>query len=137
MGGAWLNLLLDTHIWLWSHLEPKRLSKKVDRALRDARNELWLSPISVWEFFLLLEHDRVRIRAGKTPSAWVAEAFASNPMHDAAVSREVAIEAGSVRLEHQDPADRLLVATARVYDLTLVTADDRLHSKGWRFLANT
>jgi PIN domain nuclease of toxin-antitoxin system len=90
----------------------------------------------VWEFFLLLEHDRLRLKGDKTPTSWVAEALASKPLRDAALSREVAVEAGSVRLEHQDPADRLIVATARVYDLTLVTADDRLHRKGWSVLAN-
>jgi PIN domain nuclease of toxin-antitoxin system len=131
-----VNLLLDTHIWLWSHLEPRRLAPKVARSLRDARNQLWLSPVSVWEFFLLLEHDRLRLKGDKTPTSWVAEALASKPLRDAALSREVAVEAGSVRLEHQDPADRLIVATARVYDLTLVTADDRLHRKGWSVLAN-
>jgi PIN domain nuclease of toxin-antitoxin system len=131
-----LNLLLDTHIWLWSHLEPQRLSKKVERALRKAANELWLSPVSIWEFFLLVEHDHLRIRAGRTATAWLAEAVATKPMRDAAMTRAVAVEAGSVRLGHADPADRLLVATARAYDLTLVTADERLHGAGWRVLAN-
>jgi len=136
VGSGRLNLLLDTHIWLWSHLEPKRLSRRVERALTKAGNELWLSPISIWEFFLLVEHGHLRIHAGRTPTAWVAEALAARPMRDAAMSREVAVEAASVRLGHGDAADHLVVATARVYDLTLVTADDRLHRTGWRFLAN-
>src|SRR5262245_15865275 len=49
--GGRLKLLLDTHIWLWSQLAPERLSKKVARALEAPTSELWLSPISVWEFF--------------------------------------------------------------------------------------
>jgi PIN domain nuclease of toxin-antitoxin system len=131
-----LRLLLDTHIWLWSHLDPKRLSSKVARALTRTGNELWLSPVSVWEFFLLVEHDRLHLHAGRTPTTWVSDALSSRPMNDATLTRQVAAEAGSVRLGHTDPADRLLVATARVYDLTLVTADDRLHRPGWRYLAN-
>jgi PIN domain nuclease of toxin-antitoxin system len=132
-----VNLLLDTHIWLWSHAEPERLTKRVLAALADDRNQLWLSPISIWEFLLLAERGRVRVREGSTPPDWVEAALSRVPMHDATLSREVAIRSRSVRLEHDDPADRFLAATADVYELTLVTADDRmLRGKGFRTLAN-
>lgn len=132
-----MNLLLDTHIWLWSHAEPERLTKRVSAALADDRNRLWLSPISIWEFLLLAERGRVRVREGSTPPDWVEAALSRVPMHDAPLSREVAIRSRSVRLEHDDPADRFLAATADVYELTLVTADDRvLRGKGFRTLAN-
>jgi PIN domain nuclease of toxin-antitoxin system len=132
-----VNLLLDTHIWLWSHAAPERLTKRVSAALADDRNQLWLSPISIWEFLLLAERGRVRVREGSTPPDWVEAALSRVPMHDAPLSREVAIRSRSVRLEHDDPADRFLAATADVYELTLVTADDRmLRGKGFRTLAN-
>jgi PIN domain nuclease of toxin-antitoxin system len=132
-----VNLLLDTHIWLWSHAEPERLTKRVTAALAADRNQLWLSPISIWEFLLLAERGRVRVRGGSAPPDWVEAALSRVPMHDAPLSREVAIRSRSVRLEHDDPADRFLAATADVYELTLVTADDRvLRGKGFRTLAN-
>jgi len=132
-----VNLLLDTHIWLWSHAEPERLTKRVRAALAADRNQLWLSPISIWEFLLLAERGRVRVREGSAPPDWVEAALSRVPMHDAPLSREVAIRSRSVRLEHEDPADRFLAATADVYELTLVTADDRmLRGKGFRTLAN-
>jgi PIN domain nuclease of toxin-antitoxin system len=132
-----VNLLLDTHIWVWSHSEPERLSKRVAAALVDEGNDLWLSPISVWEFLLLAERGRVRPRDQATPSEWVEAALARAPMHDAALSREVALRSRSVRLEHEDPADRFLAATADIYDLKLVTADQRLlRGKGFCTLAN-
>jgi PIN domain nuclease of toxin-antitoxin system len=131
-----VNLLLDTHIWLWSHAEPDRLTRRVTEALVDERNELWLSPISVWEFLLLAERGRVRVRDGTAPD-WVDAALSRAPMHDAPLSREVAVRTRSVRLAHEDPADRFLVATADVYELTLITADERLlRGKGFRTLAN-
>lgn len=131
-----MKLLLDTHIWLWSHVEPERLAKRVAAALTGERNQLWLSPISIWEFLLLAEHGRVRVRDG-TASGWVEAALARVPLHDAPLSREVAIRSRSVRVDHDDPADRFLAATADVYDLTLVTADERLlGGKGFRTLAN-
>ena len=132
-----MKLLLDTHIWLWSHAEPERLTKRVAAALADERNQLWLSPISIWEFLLLAERGRVRVRDGTAPPDWVEAALSRAPMHDAPLSREVAVRSRSVRLDHEDPADRFLAATADVYELTLVTADDRvLRGKGFRTLAN-
>ena len=132
-----MNLLLDTHIWLWSHAEPERLTKRVTAALADESNQLWLSPISIWEFLLLAEHGRVRVQDGTAPPEWVEAALARAPMHDAPLSREVAVRSRSVRVEHEDPADRFLAATADVYELTLVTADERLlRGKGFRTLAN-
>jgi PIN domain nuclease of toxin-antitoxin system len=132
-----VKLLLDTHIWLWSHAEPERLTRRVAAALADARNELWLSPISIWEFLLLAERGRVRIRDHMAPDDWVELALSRAPMHDAPLSREVAIRSRAVRVDHDDPADRFLAATADVYDLTLVTADQHLlRGKGFRTLAN-
>ncbi len=55
-----MKLLLDTHIWLWSALEPARLSKRVKIALEDRDNELWLSPMSVWKTLVLARKKRIR-----------------------------------------------------------------------------
>ncbi len=60
------------------------------------------------------------------PRRWVAEALASTPAQEAVLTFEVAIRSREVMLAHPDPSDRFLVATALVYDLTLVTADDSL-----------
>ena len=131
-----MNLLLDTHIWLWSHADPERLTKRVAAALADESNQMWLSPISIWEFLLLVERGRLRVHDG-TVSDWVEAALSRAPMHDAPLSREVAIRSRSVRVAHEDPADRFLAATADVYELTLVTADERLlRGRGFRTLAN-
>jgi PIN domain nuclease of toxin-antitoxin system len=132
-----VNLLLDTHIWLWSLIEPERLTRRVKAALTAETNQLWLSPISVWEFLLLAERGRVRVQQGMSPPAWVEAALSRVPMFDAPLNREVAVRSRAVRVAHDDPADRFLAATADVYDLTLVTADRRLLSgKGFRTLAN-
>ena len=125
MGGRRpVRLLLDTHIWLWSLLEPGRLTKRVVRALERDDTELWLSPISVWEFLVLA--DRGRLRLASPPDEWVAAALQRVPFREATVTHEVALETRNVHLRHRDPADRFLVATAQVFDLKLVTADARL-----------
>lgn len=119
-----MRLLLDTHIWLWSLLEPDRLTKRVARELEREDAELWLSPISVWELLVLEEKGRVHLAL--PPHEWVTTALRRIPFREAPVTHEVALETRNVRMTHRDPADRFLVATAAVFGLKLVTADERL-----------
>jgi PIN domain nuclease of toxin-antitoxin system len=119
-----LKLLLDTHIWLWSLLEPSRLGRKTRAALVNPKSELWLSPISVWEAMMLAEKGRVELLP--TPGQWVVNGLKAAPLLQATLTHEVALESRRLNLLHQDPADRFLVATAVVYDLKLVTSDKKL-----------
>jgi PIN domain nuclease of toxin-antitoxin system len=129
-------MLLDTHVLLWIVLTPERISPRVRRALADQKNEIWLSPITVWESLLLLKNKRVKISSNTGESAWLQQAIEGIPFREAAITRQVAFATGEVILEHQDPADRFLAATAAVYDLTLVTADEKLlRGKGFKSLA--
>ena len=119
-----MGLLLDTHIWLWSLLDPDRLGDSTRQALGSRENELRLSPISVWEALLLSERGRVVLNPD--PHRWLREAMSKAPVAEAPLTIDVALASRSVELEHQDPADRFIVATAAVHGLTLVTADARL-----------
>jgi len=130
-----VNLLLDTHIFLWSVLEPERLSKKVAAELQNPENQLWFSPISSWEIILLEKKGRVFL--DPDPASWLREAFKIVPLKEARINHEIAIRSCLIKLPHQDPADRLLAATALIYGLTLVTADTRLiRSKVCKLLRN-
>lgn len=130
-----MKLLLDTHIFLWGLLDPARLSPGVAEALESADNELWLSPISIWETVLLAERGRLALDGD--PEAWVRVAIDHLPFLEAPLSHEVALRSRSLVLPHQDPADRFLAATASVYELTLVTSDARLlGGAGYQVLAN-
>lgn len=121
-----MRLLLDTHIWLWSLGEPGNLGRRVARELEKSANELWLSPLSIWEVLLLHEKGNLAIN---TPfEDWVRYSVAKSSLREAPLTHEVAIEAYNVKLKHRDPVDRLLVATAKIFDLTLVTADRKLIS---------
>jgi PIN domain nuclease of toxin-antitoxin system len=125
MGGlANLKLLLDTHVILWSAAEPERLPRELVRKLEDESNELWFSPISVWETLLLAEKGRVVLKGEHEKD--IRRIFQRLPLREAVINQEVAIQSRYVDLPHQDPVDRFLAATAMVYELTLVTADSRL-----------
>ena len=119
-----MNLLLDTHVWLWSLLAPDRLAPPAAAALEDAENRLHLSPVSVWETLLLAERGRLELAA--EPASWVKDALVQAPMFEAPLTFEVALRSRSLPLLHQDPADRFLAATAQVHGLVLLTADQRL-----------
>jgi PIN domain nuclease of toxin-antitoxin system len=119
-----MKLLLDTHVWLWSILTPERLLPRVRRALRDRRNELWLSPVSTWELTVLCAKGRVVLN--EDVSKWVLKAISAGSLREAPLTHEIALESSNIQMPHRDPADYFLAATARVLDLTLVTADKRL-----------
>jgi PIN domain nuclease of toxin-antitoxin system len=119
-----LRLLLDTHIILWSAAEPAKLRPEIGEALESQSNQLWYSPISVWEIHLLAERGHISMGADIEKS--IRGIFQKIPFTEAPINLEVAIKSRQVKLPHQDPADRFLAATAAVYDLTLVTADERI-----------
>jgi len=119
-----MKFLLDTHAWLWALHDPRKLSAQARRLMEKRSNELWLSPISVWEAALL--HERKRIRTSLTFERWLAEAQQELPLGEATLTYAVAAAARQIVVEHDDPADRFIAATAQVFDLTLLTADERL-----------
>jgi len=118
------RFLLDTHVLLWSLLEPERLSSEVAIQLEDPTHELWLSPISTWEVMLLAEKGRIVL--DEAPAQWMEKVLRAIPFHQASLNHEVAIRSRTIVLPHQDPADRFIAASAIVYDLILVTADENL-----------
>lgn len=119
-----MKLLLDTHIFLWSLGIPGRLTAKVKDAISDANNEIWISPITIWESLLLA--DKGRIELNPDPESWIRSQIRRLRPREAPLNMEVALVSRTVDLAHKDPADRFLAATAIVYDLTFVTADERL-----------
>ncbi len=119
-----MGFLLDTHIWLWSLLDPDRIGDSAMHALRSREDEFHLSPINVWEALLLAERGRVAL--DPDPHRWVRKAMSIAPVAEAPLTMDVALTSRTVDAAYQDPADRFIVATAKVHDLTLVTADARL-----------
>jgi PIN domain nuclease of toxin-antitoxin system len=120
---ALMRLLLDTHIWLWSLIDPAQMSPRIAKELADPDNEIWLSPISTWEALMLARKGLIDL--GGDPESWLREAWIKTGPKEAALTNEIVLQSWSLQLTHADLADRFLAATAAVYDLTLVTADAR------------
>jgi len=130
-----MKLLLDTHIFVWTIANPSRLSRRANKVIGDSRNELWISPVTTWEILFLNRKGRLKLKDG--PVAWFSAALNRMPFREAALTHEVALASDAVVLPHRDPVDTFLAATAKVYDLTLVTADENLlKGKGYSMLSN-
>jgi len=124
-----MKLLLDTHIWVWAILSPAKLGRRVRRHLDKANNELYLSPVSIWEAHHIERRGRLRIK--QAFSQWVEEALRQMPLQEAPFTFPVATTASRIALPQSDLGDILLAATASFFDLTLVTADLQLLGCSW------
>jgi PIN domain nuclease of toxin-antitoxin system len=122
-----MKCLLDTHIWLWSVLDPRRLGTHVADVLADPESEIWLSSMSVWELGILVRKKRFELSGSISDySTWVQRALSLTPLREAVLNHEICRLSHLMDLPHQDPVDRILAATAKTNDLTLVTADELL-----------
>ena len=124
-----MKYLLDTHTWLWWHTSPRMLSRRVSQliALPTDNDELLLSVISVWELCKLVELGRVIIRSdGMT---WLDAALEMSRLRLVPISPKIAWASTTLPGNfHKDPADQLIVATARDESATLLTKDRLLTS---------
>jgi PIN domain nuclease of toxin-antitoxin system len=122
-----MKYLLDTHIWIWWNSRPEALPKQVRRILDNPKGgaQFLLSVISVWEFCKLLEKGRLGISIA--PEEWIEQALDQPGLTLEPLSPAIALE--STRLPgafHPDPADQIIVATARQLDATILTCDRRI-----------
>ena len=118
-----MNYLLDTHVWVWLEESPQRVGNKIRRELADLNNEREVSPISTFEISRLLHLGLLRLK--HTFAEWRTLSLAHLHATTAPFTHEIAAHAYDLPGEfHNDPADRVLVATARIRGLILVTADD-------------
>lgn len=120
-----LNLLLDTHIWLWLlNGETARLSESCLAAIHSAK-QLNVSAISIWEVGMLEAKGRIQLQ--KTCLDWVREALKAPKLKLLPLTPEIAIESSRLPgMLHGDPADRILAATSRLTGASLVTKDYQL-----------
>lgn len=120
-------LLLDTHIWLWVVAGSTELSTPARQAIDKAAAEgaLRIAAISLWEIALLAS--RGRIVLGKSISLWLDKALAEPGPAIEPLNQQVAIESYALpEVFHPDPADRMIVATARVTGAVLMTRDRQI-----------
>jgi PIN domain nuclease of toxin-antitoxin system len=129
LAGYAVKYLFDTHAWYWSVTEPEKIPAVARRVLRSAPQgePIGLSVISIWEFCKLVEKGRVEIRLPLLD--WINASI--DPAFIALVPLSPKIAAASVQLPgnfQRDPADQIIVATARQVNAVVVTKDRALRS---------
>ena len=120
-------LVLDTHILLWSLLQPEELSEDIKQLITSAQenSQLFLCSISLWEIAMLKFKKRINIYEPITD--FLSSITNINGLSIKDISAEIAAESISLIDDfHGDPADRIIVATTKVYGATLVTRDHKI-----------
>ena len=119
-------IVLDTQAWVWWTIDPSQLSEVQRQAIADNEEDgIGVSVISCWEIAKLCEYGRLELPVEL--SEWFDAALAYPGVSLLNLTPEIAIE--STRLPddfHRDPADQMIVATARLYGCALVTTDRQI-----------
>ena len=121
------ELLLDTHVFVWLLNGDKKLGRKARLAINEAAKEggVLVPAITPWEIAMLVAKERLAL--DRDVGAWIDAAFRLPGIKLAPLLAEIAV--ASTRLPwpcHADPADRLIIATARHFDAVLVTEDAQI-----------
>ena len=122
-----MNVLLDTHVLLWTVADSKRLSRRARQTIArsSARGGLSIASITLWEIAQLVQRGRLTIQG--TTSGWLAEVLAGVGVSILELSPTIAELSTAFGAEFPlDPADRIIAATARAHAMALVTADERI-----------
>jgi PIN domain nuclease of toxin-antitoxin system len=121
------GILLDTHAWIWLFQGSTELSKNVIVKINQtgSQGKVFISAISVWELSMLVAKGRVTL--SKSIHQWVEDSLSQPGVNLSLLTPVIAIESSFLPGEfHGDPADRIIVATARINNLILLTRDRKI-----------
>ena len=121
-----MKYVLDTHAWFWSLTDPDQLPAKARGVLENPRNAPFgLAAISLWELAKLVEKGRITLTIPL--SEWINRALDPVLIEVLPLTPQVAVESTTLPANfHSDPADELIIATTRLHDATLITADKKI-----------
>ena len=114
-------LLLDTHVVLWLVDTQDRIPEKALAGIEDRRNSLYVSAVSAWEIGMLSAHSRIGLPY--PPSDFYARVLDEWNITELAIDGHIAFRAVALPAIHNDPFDRILIATAELNNLRIVTKD--------------
>jgi PIN domain nuclease of toxin-antitoxin system len=116
-----VTYLLDTGVWLWSVGETARISKKAREVMVDISNDIFLSAVTSWEIAIKAASGKLHLP--EPPDLYVPRRMAAQGLRPLAVSHAHALAVFGLPDHHRDPFDRLLIAQAKVENMTLISAD--------------
>lgn len=116
-----MKLLLDTHVFLWMHGAPERLTPRARKLLIDAETELVCSVVVAWELGLKVAREKLTLPA--PVGEFVASRAQAARMRWLPIGLPHVLDAVALPAHHGDPFDRMLVAQARIEGLAVMTRD--------------
>ena len=121
-------IVLDTHVWVWWVHGDSHLREAQQEAISAAEgDEIGVSIISCWEVAKLVEYDRLSLP--QSPLDWFAKALDYPGVTLLELTPDIVVESTTLPGDfHRDPADQLIVATARAYDAPMITSDSKILS---------
>ena len=120
-----MNLLLDTHVVIWSQDDPGKLGHQSRELLTDPVNELYISAVTAMEIAQMIHKGRLKL--DRDTDEWLDEAISNLQAKELETSRIASVAAYQLPGNfHDDPDDRILVATAKIEKLAFLTADRRI-----------
>ncbi len=122
-------IVLDTHVWLWWISNPENLSSRAEQAIAQAVKQkgVIISSISTWEIALLVARERLALTIDVRD--WIRKTEGLPFVRFMPVDNTIALRSVSLPgLFHQDPADRIITATAMTMGIPLVTRDNKILS---------
>ncbi len=126
MAGGRPLILLDTCTLLWLAMAPKQLSPAARKALDDPSAKIWLSSVTGFEIGQKYAAGKLDLPMDAT--AWVERAIQSHDLDVLPLDMGMALRAAALPRLHNDPFDRLLIATAQEHHLTLLTPDPKIRA---------
>jgi PIN domain nuclease of toxin-antitoxin system len=118
-------IVLDTHIWIWWVNDSSQLSEQYKQWIQDYQPQgLGISIISCWEVAKLVEKNRLVLSI--PVDEWLKTALAYPGVRLLDLTVPIVVQSTQLSGFHNDPADQIIVATAKVYDFLLLTADGKI-----------
>lgn len=119
-------IVLDTHIWVWWVHGDEKLTREYDEYIHEQESQgLGISAISCWEVAKLVEYGRLSLPI--SVDEWLDEALAYSGINFLELTPRICVESTQLPGNfHRDPADQIIVATARVYNCPVITVDRKI-----------
>jgi PIN domain nuclease of toxin-antitoxin system len=120
-----MQVLLDTHSFLWWIEDSPNLSEKARRIIEDGNNQILVSAASAWEIATKSRLGKLRLPAN--PEAFVSDHLQANAFQPLPITVSHALHTASLPLLHRDPFDRMIIAQGQLERVPILTSDVLIH----------
>ena len=127
-----MKLLLDTHIFLWYITADLRLPIKFRDAIREPKNEVFLSVVSLWE--VTVKNNLGKLPLPQSPEIYIPNERRRHQIKSLAIHENAVRELVNLPALHRDPFDRILICQALANNLTIVTVDAQIQNYNVSYL---